>query len=337
MISLSSPHQTASSAEGPRPVNLRTDLSPLADLIEIAFASSMDNSGRAAVREMRTMSRMPGLGLLSGSNSLMQGMGMGYVWIADGRLVGNVSTYPADGLGFDGKTWIIVNVATHPSYQRRGIAEHLMRSSLEMIARRGGEHILLQVDADNAVAQRLYERLGFVAERTWTTWRRGGAFSTPPPFEREPRLHITQRRSDEWAAEYRLAEQVRPDHLGGLGWLRPLHERQFRRGLWQEFRDWISFRRRERLIVRSGDGSDILASMWVETSLSSSTQLTLMVQPDYEGYYDEALINTVARRYGNGTLSLEHPSEATVTSAVLRRYQFVVRREVVHMRWPARR
>lgn len=335
MISLSSPHQTASSTEGARPVNLRTDLAALADLIEIAFASSMDNAGRAAVREMRAMSRMPGLGLLSGASSLMQGMGMGYVWIADGRLVGNVSTYPADGIGFDGKTWVIVNVATHPSYQRRGIAEHLMRASLEMIAQRGGEHVLLQVDADNAVAQRLYQRLGFAAERTWTTWRRGGAYSTPPPFDREPRLHITQRRPDEWAAEYRLAEQVRPAHLGGLGWLRPLHVRQFRRSLWQEFQDWISFRRRERLIIRSPEGNDILASMWVDTSLGSSTQLTLMVQPDFEGYYDEALINTVVRRFGSGTLSLEHPSDAAATNAVLRRYQFTVRREVVHMRWPA--
>ncbi len=335
MISLSSSHPTTSSVEGPRPVNLRTDLSPLADLIEVAFASSMDNSGRAAVREMRAMSRMPGLGLLSGANSLMHGLGLGYVWIAGGRLVGNVSTYPAAGIGFDGKTWVIVNVATHPSYQRRGIAEHLMRASLEMIAQRGGEHVLLQVDADNAVAQRLYERLGFVAERAWTTWRRGGAYTTPPPFEREPRLHITRRRPDEWAAEYRLAEQVRPDHLGGLGWLRPLHERHFRSSLWQGFRDWISFRRCERLIIRSADGSDILASMWVETSLNHSTHLTLMVQPDYEGSYDEALINTVVRRYGSGALSLEHPSAAAATSAVLRRYQFVVRREVVHMRWPA--
>ena len=59
---------------GPRPVNLRTDLGQLADLIETAFASSMDSNGRAAVREMRTMSNMPGIGFLGGLNNLMQGM-----------------------------------------------------------------------------------------------------------------------------------------------------------------------------------------------------------------------------------------------------------------------
>lgn len=43
-----------------RPVNLRTDLPTLADLIELVFAPTMDESGRAAIREMRYMSRMGG-------------------------------------------------------------------------------------------------------------------------------------------------------------------------------------------------------------------------------------------------------------------------------------
>ncbi len=318
---------------GPRPVNLRTDLAQLADLIEIAFASSMDSNGRAAVREMRTISNMPGVGLLGGLNNLMQGMGTGYVWIAEGRLVGNVSVYPATGAGFTGQEWVIVNVAVHPDYQRRGIAEQLMRSCMEMIAERGGKLALLQVDADNPVARRLYQRLGFMEQRSWTTWRRNGAYNMPQPYDSDPRIHIVRRQASDWQAEAALAAYVRPAAMGGLGWLRPVNDRQFRRGLWQVLGDWISLRQRERLAIRSEDERELLAALWIETSLAHTTQLTLLVHPDYEGLYDEALINTAVRRFGTSALSIEHPSDRPVTSTILKRYQFSVRREVVHMAW----
>lgn len=324
---------SASSVDGPRPVNLRTDLGPLADLIEVAFASTMDNSGRAAVSEMRALSRISaGLGVLSGLNDVAQGMRMGYVWIADGKLVGNVTVYPADGRGFDGKTWVIVNVATHPDYQRRGIAYHLMRASMEMIRERGGTKAILQVDADNPGARNLYLRLGFIEERAWTTWRRPSQYHKPAPFEQN--IHITHRRADEWKAEYQLADYVRPAALGGLGWLRNMHPGYFRKGVWGQISDWFSFRSVERLIIRSEDQSSILASLWIENTLmSSASHLTLLVHPDYEGVYDEALLNTVVRRFGSAPISIEHPADRLTTSAILRRYQFAPKRDVIHMRW----
>lgn len=335
MVSSQTLQYPALAKDGPRPVNLRTDLAPLADLIEIAFANSMDGSGRAAVREMRTVSNMPGISLLGGLSGFMQGLGIGYVWVADGRLVGNVSVYPATGPAADGKSWVIVNVATHPDYQRRGIAQQLMESTLEMIAGRGARSAMLQVDADNPVARRLYMRLGFTEEREWTSWRRAGSYTTPPPFEREPRIHITHRRANEWQAEYRLAEHTRPALAGGLGWMRPLHASFFHRSPWQQLRDWFSFRRTERLIIRSEDETELLASLWVESGLSSTTQLTLMVHEDYEGLYDEALINTAVRRFGTAALSIEHPTDRATTTAILRHYQFNPRRDVLHMRWDA--
>lgn len=333
MVGIQATQNPALVKNGPRPVNLRTDLGPLADLIEIAFASSMDSNGRAAVREMRTMSNVPGIGLLGGLNSVMQGMGTGFVWITDGKLVGNVSVYPADTPGNNGQDWVIVNVAVHPDYQRQGIAQALMQATMKMIAERGGKRALLQVDADNPTARRLYLRLGFMEERTWTTWRRSGAYHTPQPYDSDPRIHIARRQANEWQAEYKLAEYVRPQALGGLGWLRPIHEQQFRRSLWQMLGDWLSFRQRERLVIRSSDERDLLASLWIETSMTLTTQLTLLVHPDYEGLYDEALINTAVRRFGHSPLSMEHPSDRPVTSELLKRYQFTVRREVIHMTW----
>src|SRR5687768_12810389 len=85
VVSLSVPNTPISSVEGLRPVNLRTDLAPLADLIELAFSDSMDGNGRAAVREMRALSRIgPGLNVLAGVNDLTQGISLGYVYMSEG-------------------------------------------------------------------------------------------------------------------------------------------------------------------------------------------------------------------------------------------------------------
>lgn len=320
--------------DGLRPVNLRTDLGPLADLLEIAFASSMDGGGRSAIREMRSLSRMSvGLNVLQNISEVAQGMSLGYVWVQDSRLIGNVSVYPASAPGDLAKAWIIANVAVHPDYRRQGIALRLMQASLEMIRQQGGTKAILQVDADNDGAQRLYRRLGFVEERIWITWRRSPGATRLPPLPAAP--YITRRRGDEWRAEYQLAEGVYPVELGGLGWLRPLHTSLFRRPLGRLVADWLNLRGIERLIIRAEDRSHLLAALWVETGfMSGSAQLTLIVHPDYEGLYDEALLNTAVRRFGASlALNLEHPADRIATRSTLRRYGFSPRREVVHMRW----
>jgi|FLYN01.1.fsa_nt_gi ribosomal protein S18 acetylase RimI-like enzyme len=327
------------SADGPRPINLRTDLGPLADLIEMAFADSMDSGGRAAVREMRYLSKMGvGLSLLGSVNDLVQGISMGFVWITGGRLVGNVSVYPANWPADLGKTWIIANVAVHPDYQRRGIATQLMQASLEMIREQGGQRAILQVDLDNYTARRLYTRLGFINEIPWTLWRRSGTSHLPAPYEGARDIYITQRRPGEWRAEYELAQRLRPQELGGLGWMRPLHPSQFRQSVWRRLGEWISFQTQERLVIRSEDERHLLASLRIERSLGANTDLVLLVEPEYQGLYDEALINLAVRRFGGRgqALVLEHPSEEAITSEILRRYQFRSQREVMHMRWEVR-
>ena len=321
---------------GIRPVNLRTDLGPLADLLELAFASAMDSGGRAAVREMRSLSHLgPGLSLLANLSDLAQGMSTGFVWVEGHQLIGNVSVYPAAASGILAHTWIIANVAVHPDYRGRGIATQLMRVSLDMVRRRGGRQAVLQVDADNEVARRLYQRLNFIEERTWVSWKRPLSLSRPAPLANGP--YITRRRAGEWQAEYELAARVFPAERGGLGWLRPLHPRYFRLSLAQQLTNWINLRSIERLAIRAADGRQLLATLWIETGLAySSVQLTLLVDADYAGLYDEALLNTAVRRFGSTQpLTLDYPADCETTSAVLRRYQFAPRRQVIHMRWDA--
>ena len=326
---------STASADGLRPVNLRTDLAPLADLIELVFAESMDQSGMAAVREMRYLSRMGvGLSLLPGMNDLVQGISLGYVWIADGKLVGNVSVYPVRWPPAPGRAWTIANVGVHPDYQRQGIATTLMRAAMDMIRQRDGAVAMLQVDAHNDTAHRIYERLGFVSERTWTVWRRSSSTRAPLPLHHS-HVQIVRRRREEWQAEYALAQRLRPAEQGGLGWQRPLHHSQFTRQWWQQLGDLFSMRSIERLVIRSADEQALQAALWVETGfMVSSTQLTLLVDPFYQEEYTRVLLNYITRRHDiRHHLMIEHPSDDTVTTQILREYQFRSQREVIHMRW----
>lgn len=338
MTILSLSDQAAAAGDGLRPVNLRTDLAPLADLIELVFADSMDQGGAAAVRELRALSRMgPGLNVLPGMNDLLQGISLGYVWMAGGRLVGNVSVYSANWPRSLGSAWIIANVGVHPDYRGRGIAASLMRAAMDLIRQRRGTAAVLQVDADNFIARRLYQRLGFRDERGFTLWRRSGSVR-PPPYSGQP-VFITRRRPAEWRAEYALARRVRPAERGGLGWQRPLHADLFNPPLSRRLLDWFNLRTLERLVIRSDDQARLLAVLWIERAVMvTSTQLTLLVDPAYAGVYDDALLHLAARRFGDrrSTLLIEHPSDETATAEALQRYYFRPQRQVMHMRWDVR-
>jgi ribosomal protein S18 acetylase RimI-like enzyme len=317
---------------GLRPVNLRTDLAPLADLIELVFASSMDESGRLAIQEMRTVSRLgSALGFLGRLNELVLGISLGYVWIEDGRLVGNVSIYPATYPYGGGAGWIIANVGVHPDYQRRGIAYQLMRAALRMIAGKGGEHAILQVDYDNTPAINLYARLGFIMERAFTTWTRSSMM--PPPPENNA-VFITRRTSREWHQEYELAQHVRPANRGGIGWLRPLHPAMFRTPLWRQIWETVTLSGIERLVVHSPDKRRLLASAWVENPfVSSRTRLTLLADPAESPVYIEAVLGNILRRLRTSSFSIEHPRDDDTVTELLRRHRFLAERAVWHMRY----
>lgn len=340
MVSLSAATQAPSQPDGVRPVNLKTDLGPLADLIELAFSDSMDHSGRAAVHEMRMLSKLGGgLTLLMGMNDLVQGIGLGFVYVVDGRLVGNASIYPANMPRGTGEGWIIANVAVHPEYRGRGIARQLMQHSLHAIRERGGKRknapILLQVETGNVIARRLYESLGFVNEGEWHHWRRSPTLRMPPAFDRTGGIYITRRRFHEWRAEFALVQSVRPSAQGGIGWLRPLSAALFRPSLRKQLIDLISLRSFERLVIRRQEDQTVQAALWIESAFgASSVQLTLFVAPEYIGLYDEALINLAARRYsGRSALTIEHPAHDTFANALLERYGFHIQRTLVHMRY----
>ena len=56
----------------------------------------------------------------------------------------------------------MMNVAVHPAYRRRGIAEKLVCALVEELKAAGSRCLTLEVRSSNASAIALYEKLGFV-------------------------------------------------------------------------------------------------------------------------------------------------------------------------------
>ena len=55
----------------------------------------------------------------------------------------------------------VMNVAVHPDYRRRGIAESLIEMLIKELKNRGSHALMLEVRSSNAPAVALYEKMGF--------------------------------------------------------------------------------------------------------------------------------------------------------------------------------
>lgn len=315
-----------------RRADLTHDLRPIADLIEVCFSDQLDSGGRATIQEMRALSRMgPLLHVMALGDRMLQGIGQGFVWEDGGRIVGNVTLFPADYPRELGRVIVIANVAVAPEYRRRGIARRLMEAGLEAVQAGGGTAVILQVDGSNASARQLYYSMGFRSERTWHTWFRSSHLNAPPRLMHRP--DITLRPGNLWQAEYALAQRIFPAERGGLGWQRPLHRREFHRPLSAEVLGLLGGANTERWIVREGQA--VRGSLWARTKFGGgSIQLTMLVPPEEHAALAEPLMNYALRRLVGGYrgLTIEHPTDDAATSALLECQRFTVRRTLEHMR-----
>jgi ribosomal protein S18 acetylase RimI-like enzyme len=318
---------------GLRPVNLRTDLAGIADLIELCFGPTMDESGRASLREMRMVAQSQSLSFLyDGIGRMLGGLESGYVWIEDGKVVGNVSISPANTPASLGSGFIIANVAVHPDFRRHGIARELLTASLELIRERRGKFAVLQVDASNEGARHIYDRLGFRAERTFIRWTRSPHARPPAKLPNMPA--ITLRQPNEWRAEMALADLARPNELGGIGWIRPVHPQYFRWSILRAITDVTMGRNEEHWIIHSDSRREILASLRISMSFGGVDRLELLVNPSRQGQLEEPLLNHALRRLDGRrhALSIEHPADDLYAGRVLERYAFERRYTLTHMR-----
>ncbi len=298
---------------------------------------NMDETGRAVIRELRMISAGGRVaGVLMGMERLLGNLQQGFVWVEDGRMIGNTTVSAANYPREFGKGAIISNVAVYPEFRRRGIAAALVEKSLELCRAQHHHFAVLQVDAVNDGARRLYERLGFHEERSFTRWQRHARFSTPIPLPAMPQLWL--RPPDEWKAELDLAQVVRPNRQGGMGWLRPTNHRIFRPNWLRGFFDSFIGASAESYVVYRDDvqrgRAGIIGAVRLMSSFGSADRLDLLVHPFAAGKLEEPLINYILRRLEGRRRNLvtEHPADDTAAEQVFVKYAFEPRQTLVNMR-----
>jgi len=126
------------------------------DLIEIGFRAELDPQGWKMLRQMRQIAR---------SNTLSRAVHstgpnpVGFVWVEDGQVIGNLSLRHAQPRSHHGR--MIGNVVVHPDWRGHGIARALMERAIQAVQEQDARWVGLEVRANNLVACRLYEHLGF--------------------------------------------------------------------------------------------------------------------------------------------------------------------------------
>jgi len=92
----------------------------------------------------------------------------GLVAVADGNVVGMIELWlkrPRDREGARmARIKVDLGLAVSPDWRGRGIGTALMRAAEDWARAQGAERMVLDLDANNAGAQRLYERLGYEVE-----------------------------------------------------------------------------------------------------------------------------------------------------------------------------
>jgi len=142
------------------------DMGAIAQLIGAAFGDDMDTQGRAALRDLRWMSRMsPLVWWWAQADPSFRETYNGFVWEEPsstrkgrGTVVGNANLMISPGNRY---RWVICNVVVREDYRRQGIARRLMEETIDEARRQRAEEVVLQVYQDNLAALRLYTDLGF--------------------------------------------------------------------------------------------------------------------------------------------------------------------------------
>ncbi len=176
-----------------RPFDVRRDLLPVADLVELCFAESLDADGRLYIRQMRQAAQSGPWLELSGRDFPLGG----FVWQEDGLIVGNLSLIPHFHNGQ--RRNLIANVAVHPDYRRRGIARALTQAALDDLEPRGQRETWLQADENNSAAINLYRSMGFREKVRRTSWRTRPQRSLS--VSRKTGLTLRHRFPSDWPAQ----------------------------------------------------------------------------------------------------------------------------------------
>jgi ribosomal protein S18 acetylase RimI-like enzyme len=293
-----------------RPLNILHDLPQVADLIELCFASTIDDEGQSYLEQMRRASRdnefLRWAGRVVDSTSMPLS---GFVWEEDGRIIGNASlVYQNFG---SRKIAMIANVATHPDYRRHGIGRALTEAAMNHARRKGSKELWLHVREDNPTAIRIYEELGFRERGRRTTYysKPGVTLSTAtaqPQHRSDPhaRLAVVPPRARDWPRQRAWLNRTHPRELS---WYARWDWERLSPGLWSWlYRNLVEFNIRQWAALR--DGRLLATVSWIP-SMQTSNMLWLATEPSGDAEGVRAAIEAARWDLSHyRRLAIEHPA-----------------------------
>jgi len=317
---------------GLRPMNVSRDLRPVAELIAEAFKDEMDPNGERSIREMKMMGRWAWLyGWLDALALPGEGMAPGFVWVEDGRIVGNASIRR---ISLHRRGWLIGNVAVDPAWRRRGIARALMHASIDMARHNRADWIVLQVRSDSDVAKNMYLSMNFRSLGETIQYRRTRYVAVPQaqsPVEGQ----LRRARSSDMDFIYKLAQRAIPDELRLA---EPLRHVDFTLGFDSNLFNWLRGRASAWWVIDSSNGLQGAAHIEVPRAPNDG-RLRMWVAPERQGFYEEPLLHAALTSIGKAA---HRPIVANATAQnesshrVLESAGFNVLRRLTHMRLDVR-
>ncbi len=316
-----------------RPFNMSKDAAQVLSLMRLAFGPSLDAESRDRLDHSVSAGQQPWFGLPAIGAKRIE---PGFVWVEGGRIVGNVSLLTTRRPD----RYLIVNVAVHPDYRRRGIARALMQAVIATVKAHHGRVILLQVEHDNEPALNLYRQLGFAVIGDVSSWKasysRLRQLPVPVSDHGPDRIGVfTLRplRGDEWRLAY-ITDQdgMHPD----LDWPQPIEPDTYRRSIWRSFLSMLQARQQETWAVVDADGSRLLGLGVIRSEWGSAHQIRLRVSPAMVGQLERPLLAKLIRRLAyqaSRNVRIEHPAADELTSSLLQEAGFRVTRTLTVMRF----
>ncbi len=304
MASLTKLYASTPSMGHLRPFDARHDLNPLADLIELCFADTLDRDGYSYLKQMRSAAHFSAsLGWLLTIPAHPNLPLSGYVWEEQGQLVGNLTLIPYYTLGR--RYYLIANVAVHPNHRRQGIASRLTKKAIEHAQQHGAHSLWLQVREDNQAAIRLYRSLGFSEKARRTTWvweliPNAAAHPASPPTG----IQIGRRRKEDWLSQRAWLRQAYPPEVD---WYLSLKIAALGPGLWGAlYRLWHSMTV-DHWCARQNH--HLLGVVTWQSVPSYADILWLATKPEYEEQVVQALLPFVCKRFTpHRSLLLDYPA-----------------------------
>ncbi len=289
-----------------RPLDPHKDLLIVADLIELAFASTMDQDGREYLRQMRQAAHdetflrwMP----RAGETSLAPVHG--YVWEEDGRVVGNLSLIPYRKQ--NQKIFLIANVAVHPDYRRRGIARELTQAAITYARQNQASSVWLQVREENEAAHHLYRSLGFLERTRRTTWMNH-------PIQQiavtDPSISVTPRKGSDWRFQKAwLLETYPPD----ITWNLPFDVNRLRPSIFNDL--YLFMMNEESFHWAARRNGELIGILTWESTHAFADSLWLAAPSVYEDDALRALLPKTLRTVSpRRSLSFNYPAGRAVST-----------------------